>query len=293
MSQATETNSPYGTEDEISLSELFSTLWASRWLILSSSLIAAGIAAAIAFSLPVYYRSEVLVMPVSSESSSGALANLAGQFGGLASLAGIGGGGDGKKSEAIATLGSRALTEDFIQANQLLPVLFAQEWDAQENAWRKDLKKTPTLWEGVKKFSTKIRAISNDKKTGLVTLSMEWTDPALAAAWANQLVQRTNDTLRERAIATSRRNLAYLNDQLEKTSVVELRQSIFRLTEAEIKNIMLAEGNREYAFKVIDPAVVPEEKSRPRRGRIIIGALAAALMLSSLWVLLRASRESR
>lgn len=291
MSPYEETRADLQNDDEISLSEIFEMLWGSRRLIASVSVLSTAIAAAIAFSLPVYYRSEVLVMPASSEHSGGALSNIAGQFGGLASLAGISGGGDGKKSEAIATLGSRALTEDFIQANKLLPVLFAKEWDAKANAWHKDLKKRPTEWQGVKHFSEKIRAISNDKKTGLVTLSIEWTDPALAAAWANQLVQRTNDTLRERAIATSRRNLAYLDAQLEKTSVIELRQSIFRLTEAEIKNIMLAEGNKEYAFKIIDPAVVPEEKSRPKRGQMIVGGLAIALVLSSLFVLLRGSRK--
>ena len=273
--------------DEISLGELFQTLWLGKWWIGGISVLAAAIATVVALNMPVYYRADVLISPASSDSAGGGLSALAGQFGGLAALAGVNvGGGDGKKGESLATLSSRALTENYIQRENLMPILFADQWDEDRKDWKASVKKKPTLWDGVKAFNKKIRTVAQDKKTGLVTITIEWRDPKLAAQWANDLVKLTNQILRQGTIANSTRNLDYLNQQLDKTSAVELRQSIYRLIETEVKNVMLAQGSEEFAFKVIDPAVMPEEKSKPKRAQIVLGALMLALIASSLGVLL-------
>ena len=61
--------------------------------------------------------------------------------------------------------------------------------------------------------------------------------------------------------------LGFLNGQVEdsratglgfgdkQTSVVELQQVLHRLIEAEMKEIILARINEDFAFRVIDPAV--------------------------------------
>jgi uncharacterized protein involved in exopolysaccharide biosynthesis len=61
--------------------------------------------------------------------------------------------------------------------------------------------------------------------------------------------------------------------------VVELRQALYTLIETEIKKVMIAQGSEEYAFKVIDPARVAEEKSSPRRALITLVGAFAGLML--------------
>ena len=68
-----------------------------------------------------------------------------------------------------------------------------------------------------------------------------------------------NDNLRDRAIAESERNISYLNEQAAKTDVVGIRQTIYNIMETEINKAMLAKGSEEYAFKLIDPAVVPQK----------------------------------
>ena len=57
-------------------------------------------------------------------------------------------------------------------------------------------------------------SIKNNPKTGLVTLSLEWTDPELIAQWANNLVMRLNDHQREFAVSEAQRSIEYLNQQL-------------------------------------------------------------------------------
>ena len=150
-----------------------------------------------------------------------------------------------------------------------------------------DAKDVPTLWLANKYFSRSVRAITEDQKTGLVTLTINWTNPAQAAEWANGLVVLTNSYLRDRAISTSERNISYLNEVASKTGEIGLKSAVYSLMEAEIKNEMLARGNLEYALKVIDPAVVPERKSSLSRLLWVAAGAFAGMVLSILVLAVR------
>lgn len=269
--------------DEISLRDLFDVLWSRRLLIVLITAAAALIGVATALLLPEKFESSVVLAPAGDESGSklGGAGALLSQFGGLASLGGISlGGGGGRKSEAVATLASGALTEAFIRDRDLLPILFEDDWDAATKTWTiRDPRKQPTPWKAEKFFREEVRVVSEDKKTGLVTLTITWTDPELAAQWATELVARTNATLRARAIADAQRSLDYLNEQLKKTSVVELQTAIYGLIESQIKQIMVANGSEEFAFRIIDPARVSEKRSSPKRPQIMILSTFFGLVL--------------
>ena len=64
--------------------------------------------------------------------------------------------------------------------------MFPGKWDAEKKKW-KDRNDVPTDWEAFRMFDKNIRLVSVDRKSGLVTLTIDWKDPALAAAWANSL----------------------------------------------------------------------------------------------------------
>jgi uncharacterized protein involved in exopolysaccharide biosynthesis len=163
-------------------------------------------------------------------------------------------------------------------------VLYAKQWDAVAQKWlTTDPKKTPTLWKANRDFK-KIRAIIDDKKSGMVVLTITWTDPKQAAKWANDLVSITNSYLRDKAIKEAQRNIAYLNEQAAKTNVIEAQKSIYSLLESEINKEMLARGREEYALKVVDPAFVPEKPSSP--GPLLLGLLGFGLGCTAavLWV---------
>jgi uncharacterized protein involved in exopolysaccharide biosynthesis len=119
--------------------------------------------------------------------------------------------------------------------------------------------------------------VRKDSKTGLVTLALEWRDPALAARWANALVARLNEHQRQVAIRDAQQSIDYLNQQLKQTSVVDMQQAIYRLIESQTKVIMLANVKKEYAMQVIDPALAPEEPRWPQR--VLILVLGAVLSL--------------
>src|SRR5690606_2767647 len=110
----------------------------------------------------------------------------------------------------------------------------------------------------IRYFDDNVRSISEDDETGLVTLTVEWIDPEIAAEWANILVERLNERMRRRALLEAESNVGYLQEELAKTGVVTLQQSISRLLESELQKLMLARGNEEFAFRVIDRAQVPK-----------------------------------
>ena len=277
---------------EFSLREFLDVLWGGRILITIITVFATAAAGVAAWTIPKSYQASIMISPASETSGNqmGGMSALS-QFAGLASLAGISSGGDSKKAESLAVLQSETLTEKYISDNDLLPILFASKWDRAAGKWKvADPEKVPTLWKANEYFRDHVRLVTTNPKTGLVTLTIVWRDPKLAADWANGLVKMANDYLRAKAIEQSERNIAYLTEQAAKTAVVGVREAIFSILQTEINKTMLARGNEEYAFKVIDRAVPPERPTAPRKPLWLLGGFMAGLSISILLVLLRVTR---
>lgn len=273
-------------QPELRLSELISLLRRRKWLITGFAVVLTALAGIAGVLLPKHYKAVIVISPVTQSAGAGGqlggIGSMLSSFGGgLASLAGLASGSDTKRAESLAVLQSEALTEKYIQQNDLLPILFFQSWDAQNKRWRvTDPEALPTLWKGNEFFKKKVRTVLTDPKSGLVTMTISWTDAHVAAKWANDLVAITNDYLRKKAIDESERNIAFLNEQAAKTDIVTVKQAIYSILQNEINKEMLARGNDEYAFKILDPAKAPERPSTPPAPILMLGALVGSLGLS-------------
>jgi uncharacterized protein involved in exopolysaccharide biosynthesis len=286
---------PLVEPDEVRLADLWRALWSGRWLILALSVICSVLALLASFVITPVYRAEVVMAPVTSDRNAGGLSSLVGQLGGLASLAGVNLSSGDDTAQSLAVLHSRSFTEKFLDRHALLPILYADLWNPETKTWDvDDPAETPTLWKAYDLFDKSVRTITQDATTGLVTLTIEWSDPKVATAWANQLVSDVNADVRNRAIEQSQSSIEFLRQQVQSTAEVELRTAVFGLMEAEMKNAMLAHVRTEYAFEVIDPAVVPEKRVWPNRVLLGVLGLAAGFFLGVLVVFLRrlfAARE--
>ena len=69
--------------------------------------------------------------------------------------------------------------------------------------------------------------------------------------------------------------------------MVALQQSIGRLLESELQKLMLARGNDEFAFRIVDSAQAPRVRFKPRRTLIVIGATFLGGMVAVLFVFAR------
>ena len=289
---------PAGDEELISLLDIWRVLTRYKWMVLAVTVAGVLASTTAALLMTPLYRAEVVLAPVADNEGVGRYAAQLERFGGIAALAGVEFSQHGsRKNEAIATLKSRLLTEQFIRDEKLLPVLFQDAWDASNGRWNvRDPEDIPTLWDAYALFDEKVRRISQDKRNGLVVLAIDWHDPQLAAQWGNELVRRVNVMLRDRTAEESQKAIDYLRGQLSQTSAVELKQVLHRLIESEMKEIILANVNEEFAFRVIDPATAPGEAFRPRpvQMAIIAGVLAltAGMILALLLDFARRERSS-
>lgn len=277
--------------DTLNLRSIYEQVVARRWLLVTSVVIFTVVSAAFALLSAPVYRATTLLVPAGTERNnlSGQLNSALGALGGLAAMAGVGlGGNDASTEEALAVLRSRQFTEGFILDNQLMPKLFADKWDEASRQWKVGKQGQPTPARTYRYFDRKIRAVNLDKKTGLVMLKIEWTDREEAAAWANDLVRRLNAEMRARAIANANASVGFLEKELESTSVIETRQAINRLIEAQIKQRMLANVSEEYAFRVVDRAMAPDadDPVRPRKVLIIAAGPVLGLVVGVICIVL-------
>lgn len=299
-------------DDEIDLLELFRALWQGKWWIVATTLIGAAIAVAVALWLPNVYRAEALLAP-SAEQQGGGLSALAGQFGGLASLAGISLGSEKADKTAIAVevAKSRQFVTQFVRQHHLeVPLMAAKKaekvtgeliidpelYDAERQKWVRKPKAgrqaEPSDLELVEAFN-KLASIALDKKSGLATVAVEFYSPQMAKQWVDWLVADLNLTMKQRDQADTQRNIAYLRAQLEKTSVADMQAVFYKLIEEQTKTLMLTEVNPEYVFKTLDPAVVPEEKAKPKRALIAVLGTVLGGMAGVLLVLIRYALRRR
>lgn len=274
----------YREEETVGLVELGSWFYAERYLAAALVMLAALLALALSYVLPPVYRAEALLVPAADEHEQGMPAVI-GQLGELATLVGgVPGGGTDRTAEFIATLRSRALALAFIREHELKRALFAERWDAEHQAWRAGAE-VPSDLEAYRVFDEEVRHVHVERRSGLVTLAVEWRDPRQAAAWANGLVAEMNAGARAAAIEEARRSIAYFERELGQISSIEVRQAIYRLIESQTKTMAIAAAREEYAFKVIDPAVAPEERSAPKPLYFVLAGFCLGVVLAAAIVL--------
>jgi uncharacterized protein involved in exopolysaccharide biosynthesis len=280
----------YEVPQGIDLRLTLDRLWSRRRWIAASGVVGMLVLGAIGFLMTPIYRSTTVMIPASSERQgfNSAIAGAVGSLG-LASLAGLNvGTNTAETEEALAVLKSRQFTETFIREKQLLPKLFENQWDPQKGTWRSGID-PPTFGKAYKFFDGSVRTVLQDKKTGLVTLQIDWKDRVEAADWANDIVQRLNLEMRTRAASKSDALLGYLEKEVATTSVVATREAINRLIEAQVKQRMLANVTQEFVFRVVDVALPPDKNDRLRPHKFLMMltgiALGAALAIVCVLVL--------
>ena len=259
------------------------------WLIVAGSVLFALIGLVyVALATP-RYLAEVVLAPVEEQSFTASLR----QFGSLASLAGLDLSGAGSSIEPIAVLRSRGFARHFIELMgierdlidddrslaRLLGLSRPQEQDIRD---------------AVAHFTKVVRSVSEDRRTGLVTISISWTDPEVAAAWANHSAELLDDRLRSTAREEAEHNVQFLREELRSADPVTLQQSVGRLLEAELQKLMLARGGSAFAYQIVDPAVAPKKPAKPRRVLVVALCFVLGAAIASGIVILREflSREN-
>jgi uncharacterized protein involved in exopolysaccharide biosynthesis len=263
-------------EDELDLVGFLRLFWQRKWLIAGLVAMATAIAVTWALLATEWYRADTVLAPVTDSAQSAS----AGQLAGLVAFAGLGS-RTTRSAEAIAVLRSREFLGAFVRTHGLAAVLAAG--DDRPGPGNSASQPVEELQQAVNRLREKLLRVSEDGSTGLVTVSLEWTDPQQAAEWTNLLVAGLNETMRERMLSEATANVEFLRAELESTTVVTLQQAIGRLLENELQKLMVVRGSEEAAFRVLDRADPPRRPVRPNRPVIVILGASLGLVLGLFW----------
>ena len=199
MNQEMESRTVPG-EDEIDLTELFRALSRRRRLSLQITAAAAIVAVVVSLFLPVYYKAETRILPPQDKGSNLA-AQLMGQAGGLIALAGGAAGGKSQGALFVAMTKSRTVLDRMVDRFDLMKLY--------KGKYREDARKTLA---GVLK-------VQEDKKSGIISLTVEDRDPKRAADMANAFVEELKSLAGGLAISEAGQRRMFFEDQIRQTKL--------------------------------------------------------------------------
>ena len=289
-------------DDEIDLSELFHVLWDKIFYIGAITSVFSLISIIYALMLPNIYQSKATLMAV--EQGSG-MSGMVGRMSGMASLAGISldSKSSSKDQEAIARIKSfEFFSNNFLPNIKLENLMAIKKWNQASNTityhasdfnsdsgqWLRKAKpprsNIPTSQEAYEEFM-EIMSVNKDKKTLLITLSVEHKSPFIAQQWVEIMINQIDQVMRDQDRQTATKSIEYLNSLAPTVNYEEIKKALSALQQEQMKRLMMVEANDNYIFKVLDSPIVPEVKSRPKRSLIVIWGTILGMVLSALGVL--------
>lgn len=294
-------------KNKIFLSDIFLELWQKKYYI-CLIVFSAGLSMAFfSLTIPNEYKSTIVLAPA-EENQGGGMSALAGQFGGLASLAGInlGTNGSDKTVVALEILKSHTFLSSFLDKNNYKRDFLASNgweregnkltydpsiYDSSSGRWVREVElpyeSEPSSLESYNFFKEEILIVSQDEDTGIIYVSINSYSPYLAQEVAENLIRSINSYIKERDIKETEKTIHYLENAILKTNVAEMKNVFYQLIEQQIQTKMLAETRDGYVFKVIDPALLPEEKFKPLRAIMCLLSMLVAFFLCLFVILIR------
>lgn len=338
------------TSDEIDLRDLILPLWKARKQILFTALIFAVLGGIIGFLTPATYTAGSTFLPQTNQEIGG----LSGSLGGLASLAGINlnspmAGGDIPPSMYATVLASEPFRKRILDAeiwvngdsltyreylmNQPKSVLstvleYTIGLPGKIAAIGNDESSLPSPGELQalsddenelhKALAGKI-SIANDKKEGVVSLTVEEGDPLISAQVAKMTEGVLQDWIIEHKAKNAKAQYDFITKQFDAkqkefysiqdqlAGYMDRNQNVLSATyltrlerlqaEFDLVNTVYSElaKQKEQAaiqlsqdtptFSVLDPVKVPKEKTGPKKSLYILGAFFIGLVGATGWTL--------
>ena len=184
--------------------------------------------------------------------------------------------------KALEKLNSLSFFSEKILPNIFLPDLMAiKSWNSENNKiiYNKDYNEDTQKWvrsfrfpqsqipsaqESFEIFKEKL-TVSEEQSTGFVTIGIKHQSPYISHAWTKLIIEKLNLYFREKDKQEAEAAMNYLYTQIAKTNFVEVKEAIAEIMSSKTQQLALIEVSDFYVFDYIDPPVVMEEHSEPRR----------------------------
>ena len=286
-------------EEEIKLSEIFQLLKSKTTFLIYSVSILVLLVSVWLFFTPNEYISKATVALNNDNTSS---QNIRSGFDGLSSissLVGLNVSSNETVSDyqiAYKKIKSRFFIEKFLNFKTVKKKLLGAEfwsrednkfknndeiYDLSKNKWKKNI---PTDYELYKDFLKKFK-VSKEGITGFIEISFKSESPHLSKYIVDEIVHFINKTTSEEALKQANSNLLFLEGEISKVKIAQTKLTISNLIEHQLRKKMFSLNSDEYIFRIIDPPLVPKEKSSPKRILIILSSVFIFLFLFSFFVI--------
>lgn len=286
---------------DVQLGVLISEFWKRKLIIVIMGVGFGILGIFYALAQPDLYKSEATIAAAPNNTNSN-LGGMSGQLGGLASLAGLSLGvnaGVDQTQLALEVLRSQRFMTNFVEKYNYKPMLLAvEEWqpktnqlvynsevyDSQTNTWTRvvdfPLNPEPSGQE-VYELLEDLLTIEAGDSPGFFKVSFMHQSPQFAQEFVENIIAELNLYMRNLDQQEAIRSIEFLNEKMVEVSVSEIRSVMYELIEEQTKKLMLTEVRPEYAFQVVDPAVVSERRAAPARTLTVIffGFLGGVLAL--------------
>jgi uncharacterized protein involved in exopolysaccharide biosynthesis len=284
-------------EDEINLIDLLIVLAKNKKMILGVTLVAAMLSVVYALMSPNIYTATAKILPPQSSQSSSVNSVMLAQLGGLAG--GIGGalGLKDPNSLYIAMMKSRTITEKIVQRFDL-----------------KSVYETETVTETIKVLDKQSTITSG--KDGIISVEIDDKDPKRTADMANAYVDELNNLMKTLAISEASQRRQFFETQmkpskdrltnaevtldrtpstslhyLEALRNMKFEESIYQVLVKQYEVAKLDEAKNAPLIQIMDKAIVPEKKSKPKRSIIVILATVIAFVFAMIFAFVREAMQ--
>lgn len=274
-------------EDEIDLKELFNTIWKYKYKIAIFTSVVVLATLIYVLSIPNSYKSEIILTPQSENKSSG------GGLASLASLAGVSLGSSGSSKDPFTmmetTLKDYEFNKTIIEKYNLIEkiqnpqnLVFALGFD--KFYFSSDDKEIKNLDEAIYSANqklAKILSISEDKKTGLITLKAEFTDRFFAKELVDIYLNEMIEKIKYQDMKEIDKQIEYYTKELSNTYDVSLKEQLSKSLSALMQKRVFSLANDYYfVSKVTDSRVAYiKEKTQPKRALILIVSMVTSIIL--------------
>ena len=215
----------FGIDIELAMRRI-GALWSAKRFILSCAITGLILSLAVAFVIPVKYEATAVLMPPDSVSTAGLAGTAMLSMKASSALGSVGSslgsllGGSGSGQLVVAALQTEALEDRIIDHFHLQNVYHIK-----------------TMRDTRKKLERRTD-ISEDVKSGLITIAVKDRDPKRAAEMANDYGEELEDLLFDVRMAGAKKESDLLKEPLQ-SSKKELDESVKELSEFSSKNTTL------------------------------------------------------
>ena len=243
----------------------------ARWRMIVGAALAAFVLTLVVtkFLMTRYYRATAVLRPVTEQGAMSRLQGMAAMpsFGGI-----MGNANDDKAEEYISILQSYEFTMAVVDRARLLASI-----DPPPNPLNPFGPDKWTDWQTYRAMQKRFDC-SYDRLTGNLTLHFLDPDPAEARRVRGVYVDYLRDKLRGEEERGASAAVDSLKEEARSTADTLMQTQLYELIARQLQREKVAQVEADFAFKVIDPPVVPDVSFSPR-------SLGDALLWSALAVI--------